>query len=944
MPVTPPARVNGIRRPVRWSLTPSDVVADVSSPVRGRETWYDTPPAMPRRLRSITPGSVSSFSTLPTISEMGKEAVELVRICILGTGPLEILNLMDRIRPLIGLVLVEKIRKVKSIRQPDSETRTDLWVTADAAPLVLRKLRVTKRWKWRVVHWRSWVDRIQERRDKVSAPPLSPPRRIRIATYNVNGWRGKKDQVIHFLHREGIAIALLQETLVYKTDKPVSVTGYDIYPIDAERGTAGRRGQVICVHKALKAISLNLNDSNIVGVRTAKMPGSEGIWYILGLYLPSGGNHRLERGQILGRLRRLLRRLMRKDREARIIVGGDWNIERERLKTIVERWKVPVRLHPIGGSPKTRRTRKVDSSWSCIDGFVTSEGVERLLNVSRVNRTWDLSDHYPVICSLKGLVAVPLAKERLLFDRRKIANVALKVASDNRWQMLETLGEDMDTDIDRFEAEFTKTCQEVASDNNLIVSSTGGRKAHCLDRGTKRMIDKRRILNQQLVRADDDDIQRALTSEVNNLNTAIDVKIKKSRSKYRMTLIKHGVDLWVTGQTAAWWKWLDGLVHYKVDDGVGGSYPINDDQNVLQLTDKGIAEVLRKHYEKLGEDLSEKSLDKEFWKEKWSKEPHQDPNPEMFGRPVTWLEIHERLGKTAYGKAVGKDGVPYEFLRVARTGYDKNNPKPPNPMARVILKYVQLCFGRGRLPKEDLKSNVISIFKSGETSKPSNYRGIFLINHKAKLVNGIETERLTKQLELTSHLYTEQGGFRRGEAVMENVCTLYEIVRRRTSNNLPTYIFFGDLVKAFDKVPFGALLASMEAAGATHPVTSLAWDSYTNSEQSCIAGDAISAPYKVYVGTKQGDVPSPPNFDVFINPLIKRLRSAEGVPVAGLHTNKRIHSLVFADDLLVMADSIVELQNVVKISEEWAREMYMAWGIPKCGVMILGATPEQREE
>ena len=365
---------------------------------------------------------------------------------------------------------------MKCIRQPNHDYRTDIWVPADAAAYVLHKLKRIWKWGWRAVHWRSWVDQFSDNREKRVLPPV--PKQIVIATYNINGWQGKAEKLVHFLQQEGIAIALLQETLIYRSDMQVSIGGYDCFPIDAERGVPGRRGQALCVHKNLKATSLNLNDSNIVGVRTAKIPSSKGNWYIFGLYLPSGNNYCLERGQILGRLQRLLRKLVHKDPKAQIMVGGDWNIEREKLQHIVSKWKLPIRLHRIGGSSKTRRSKAANASWSSIDGFLVSENAVPMLNVSRVNRKWDLSDHYPVMCSVKGNVAVPLAKGKTLFDCKKIANLVPMIASDNRWKILEAMGEQMDVDLDEFEAKFMQTCQDIASDNKLIVNVSGEREAH----------------------------------------------------------------------------------------------------------------------------------------------------------------------------------------------------------------------------------------------------------------------------------------------------------------------------------------------------------------------------------------------------------------------------------------------------------------------------------
>lgn len=114
--MTPPALGNGNlndgkkRKSVRWAGTPSDIVADASSPLRGDSVWFDSPLSVKQRQRSISPASVTSSSSSPSTPEMAEGGVELLRICLMGTGPLETMSLMDRLRPSFGLQLSEKMK------------------------------------------------------------------------------------------------------------------------------------------------------------------------------------------------------------------------------------------------------------------------------------------------------------------------------------------------------------------------------------------------------------------------------------------------------------------------------------------------------------------------------------------------------------------------------------------------------------------------------------------------------------------------------------------------------------------------------------------------------------------------------------------------------------------------------------------------------------------
>lgn len=950
-PAAPWTPVNGkkqnLKKQVRWALSPpSSRSADCSASIRGGDTlWNESPlkpgtrwvpPSIPG-IRWVSPSIPSSSASMDNRS--GK--VGLMRLCIMGTGPIGIDDFWARLRQRLGMKDASLVQKALLIRQPNGQSRVDVWVLEDSAPLFKKLMGKTRKWHWNTVYWAAWLARFN-----VEKPREPKPEEVGtcngVVTWNINGWRGRSEQVQYFMGRSHIAVALLQETLVYSSDRQISIPGYDVFSLDAKKSMAGARGQAICVRKWLKATSLNLNDSNIIGVRVPKLPG-EGCWYIYSIYLPSGGNYRRDRGLAVKRMRRLLKRLIRKEPAAKILVGGDWNIDRERMVKTVSRWNLPLTVQGISGSTKTRRPKDPHANWTSLDYFLTSVVAQSALTVSRVDRSWDASDHFAVRTTIRNMSSSSVGKPAKRFERQKLRGLAEHIVNDNRWTILASLGEE--TSLDQFEEKLVEVSNEIAEEKLVRVPTGGKAGKHYLDRKTKELIAKRRKLQRDI---DCGRVQEGRMEEARNLllvvKKKIDVKISHSRQKHHMLLIRRGARLFTTGQMAAFWRWIDNFTHFR-EQSVRRSDPLRDSNGVLQTSEEAIANVLRMHYTKLGQDLGGNSKNLQHWTDLWSVEPRGKPDENFFKKPISWLEVKERIKKSAYGRATGVDGIPYEWWKLApwekRMRRDnEERTEPPNPMAKALLMYVNRCYVEGQLPEKDLLSEVTSIYKTGDTSSASNYRGIFLINHKAKLVGGTETERFVQHMENEKILYPEQGGFRRGEDVLAQVCSLYEVVRRRAIGNQPTYIFFGDLVKAFDMVPFDAVIASMERAGVTEPATKLTQSTYHKSYQCCVVGDARSQQYKVQVGTKQGDVPTPPKFDLFINPLIRQLRGSGGVAVPGLQ--RRVSSLHFADDALGLAENPGKLQEIVDISDTWARSINMKWGLPKCGVMILGATEEQR--
>jgi hypothetical protein len=69
------------------------------------------------------------------------------------------------------------------------------------------------------------------------------------------------------------------------------------------------------------------------------------------------------------------------------------------------------------------------------------------------------------------------------------------------------------------------------------------------------------------------------------------------------------------------------------------------------------------------------------------------------------------------------------------------------------------------------------------------------------------------------------------------------------------------------------------------------------------------------MGVRQGDTLSPTLFGVFVNDLIDEIKSLQlGIPL----DDAKVSTLFYADDIVVMAESETDLQNMLNKISQWS--------------------------
>ncbi|KAI3367022.1 hypothetical protein L3Q82_009655 [Scortum barcoo] len=119
---------------------------------------------------------------------------------------------------------------------------------------------------------------------------------------------------------------------------------------------------------------------------------------------------------------------------------------------------------------------------------------------------------------------------------------------------------------------------------------------------------------------------------------------------------------------------------------------------------------------------------------------------------------------------------------------------------------------------------------------------------------------------------------------------------------------FVDLEKAFDRVPRGILWGVLREYGVRGPLLRAVRSLYDRSRSLVRIAGSKSDLFPVHVGLRQGCPLSPVLFIIFMDRISRRSQGPEGVRFG----NHRISSLLFADDVVLLASSSQDLQRVLE--------------------------------
>jgi exonuclease III len=267
----------------------------------------------------------------------------------------------------------------------------------------------------------------------------------------------------------------------------------------------------------------------------------------------------------------------------------------------------------------------------------------------------------------------------------------------------------------------------------------------------------------------------------------------------------------------------------------------------------------------------------------------------------TLSEIKNVIANLKSNKAPGCDTVKNEFYKAL-----------PEIGIEYLLNIFNKVMEEERLPREWSRIKMYFLYKKGERSNPKNYRGIALLNTVVKIFTRLIEMRLRHWAEICNLLPESQSGFRRERSCVDNIFVLHTMIFHQVMvKRKELYGLFVDFEAAFDSVPQSLLWYRLGTSGVSSKTIRLLANLYSGAELVVEKGNATSKPIRVAKGVLQGDSISPLLFSLYIRDmeLFFREKGLHGVTVDGSHD---ILMLLFADDIIILADCKADLRNKLK--------------------------------
>ena len=249
---------------------------------------------------------------------------------------------------------------------------------------------------------------------------------------------------------------------------------------------------------------------------------------------------------------------------------------------------------------------------------------------------------------------------------------------------------------------------------------------------------------------------------------------------------------------------------------------------------------------------------------------------------VTREEVMTAIKAMKAGKAAGVSEVVAEHIDASgEVGIDVITE-----MANRVLD------GKG-IPDDWRHSVLVPLYKGkGDVRDCGAYRGVKLLEHGMKIVERVFERRLREVVEIDEM----QCGFMPGKGTVDALFMTRVLQERYLRKKKRLYMCFVDLEKAFDRVPRKVIEWALRKKGVNERLVGAVMGLYEDAKTKVKVGPGMSEAFSVKVGVHQGSVLSPFLFAIVMDVVC-------GDVMEGL-----LFEILYADDLVLMADSMEELQ------------------------------------
>ena len=289
-----------------------------------------------------------------------------------------------------------------------------------------------------------------------------------------------------------------------------------------------------------------------------------------------------------------------------------------------------------------------------------------------------------------------------------------------------------------------------------------------------------------------------------------------------------------------------------------------------------------------------------------------------------------------YDKSPGVDGLPMDFLKHAiRTAEVDGETVKTNIFAAPLAIVLTKMLASGAYPREWSVGAVAPVPKpKGDPGSKDDHRAIVVGQAMAKLFSLVMLRRMDAWAEDEGMRAAGQAGFRHGRGTPDNAFVLQHVIEKYRSLKKPVYAAFIDFRKAYDSVSRPLLWECLRGLGVHGRALSVLQSMYSDVRLRVRLEGVLGEMFSSGVGVMQGCPLSP----LFFGLLIDRIEAFmhEMLPGVGVHLGQMLlQILLYADDLVLLAESQADLQKMLDALQQFCELMGLTVNVKKSEAVIF---------
>ena len=274
-------------------------------------------------------------------------------------------------------------------------------------------------------------------------------------------------------------------------------------------------------------------------------------------------------------------------------------------------------------------------------------------------------------------------------------------------------------------------------------------------------------------------------------------------------------------------------------------------------------------------------------------------------------------------KATGFDNIPGKLLRLAH-----------QELSTPLTYLINASIAQNVFPDQMKCAEVSPIFKKNDKLNKKNFRPVSILTSISKIFEYIMNDQLLEHFHAIFHKLLS--AYRKGYSFQSILLKFIEDTKKALDNRKYVGVIFMDLSKAFDCLPHGLLVATLNAYGLTLPACELLRNYLSGRRQRVKIGGTRSKWNSLEKGVPQGSILGPLLFNIFLNDLFYFIEKCS------LYNFADDNSLSNAASTL--SDLKHNLQHDSKICMDWFGINGMEANPSKFQFMVISSQPTEKIE